>query len=98
MATYDFAGTAQEIKFGVKAGLNIASVKGKNLPSLDSRASFHAGAFAEFGVADKFAIQPELLYSSQGAKASSSGEGQIILDYLQLPVMAKYTFIEGVSL
>ena len=94
---------AQEIQFGVKAGLNIASINGDNFQDLSSRTSFHVGGLLEFKIADKFSIQPEILYSAQGAKFKASEE--VIetnvtwkLDYLNIPVMAKYYIADKFSL
>lgn len=65
--------SAQEIKFGAKAGLNISTmdVNDASLTVQDGSKSligFHAGGFAEIKLTDKFALQPELLFSLQGSK------------------------------
>jgi len=78
---------AQETKFGVKAGLNMADLGGDDADGLDSKVSFHVGGFAEIKLSDKFAFQPELVYSAQGAKADG---GTYDLGYLNIPLMAKY--------
>ncbi|CAM1372675.1 porin family protein [Tenacibaculum xiamenense] len=94
---------AQEVQFGAKAGLNIASINGGNLQDLSSRTSFHFGGVAEIQITDKFSVQPEILYSAQGAKFKAS-EGLIEtnvtwkLDYLNIPVMAKYYLADDFSL
>lgn len=100
---------AQEISYGLKAGLNYSnwnfSFAGADY---DARLAFHVGAVVEFGLSDKFAIQPELLYSSVGAKytydssptarAASDDTMVYALDYLSVPIMAKYYAAEGLSL
>ena len=86
---------AQGMKFGAKAGLNMADWYGEDADGADSRTSFHVGGFAEFKVSEKFAVQPELLYSSQGAK----GEGaKINTDYLNVPIMAKFYATDKLSI
>ena len=90
-----FNTNAQEIKFGAKAGVNFASLTGDDADGLDSRTSFHIGAAAQISISDKFAIQPELLYSAQGASVSDI---DLKLDYIKLPFMAKFFFSEGLSL
>ncbi len=80
--------------FGVKAGVNFASAGGDDADGLDSRTSFHVGGVATIGVSEKFSIQPELLYSSQGA---SEGSDDLKLDYLNVPVLAKIMVAEGFS-
>jgi long-subunit fatty acid transport protein len=101
---FSFA-NAQDVKFGAKAGLNISSITGDTdgFGDISSKVGFQVGGFAEIKVSDKFAIQPELLYSAQGAKAKISEEGVSIkgtqkLAYLNIPVMAKYYVTEGFSL
>jgi hypothetical protein len=91
-----FAGTmnAQDVKLGVKIGMNVSSVNG-NLDNLDPKTGFVLGATAEVSLSEKFSIQPELLYSQQGAK--SRGNFIYDLNYITLPVMAKYYITEGFS-
>jgi hypothetical protein len=94
---------AQEVKFGVKAGVNFASVGGDDTDDLDGRTSFHFGGVAEIVISDKFSVQPELVYSAQGAKASfeeDSFKEEVTtkLDYLNIPIMAKYYVAEGFSI
>ena len=86
---------AQETKFGVKAGLNMADWSGDDADGIDSRVAFHVGGFAEIKLSDKFAVQPELLYSSQGGKADG---GTVNTDYLNIPVMAKFYATEQFSI
>ncbi|WP_296149379.1 porin family protein [uncultured Flavobacterium sp.] len=100
---------AQEIKYGVKAGLNLSTLTGDitDFTDVKSKAGFHVGGFVEFKFTDKFAIQPELLYSTQGAKSEffdsddvtfQSEEDNYKLDYLNLPIMAKYYVAPGFSI
>lgn len=89
-------------RYGVKAGLNLASLT--NSPSdANSRVSFHAGVVAEFKIAQNFSIQPELLYSEQGLKYDFEDSGIRYkstwkFNYLNLPVLAKYYVMEGLSI
>lgn len=83
--------------YGVKAGINIANIAIKTndaTVSQNSLVGLNAGVFATIPVALGFAIQPELLYSGLGTKASAEGDNvQIKLDYITLPVLAKYKVI-----
>jgi len=55
--------------------------------------------FGEFMISDKFAIQPEVLYSAQGVKLDAGGDkGDLKLDYIIVPVLGKYYVAEGFSL
>lgn len=84
---------AQNIDFGVKAGLNFANISGANIDA-DNKTGFHAGVILEISILKTFAVQPELLYSTQGAKNSEGDD--LSLDYLSLPVLAKYYIVPGV--
>lgn len=95
--SFGFA-NAQDVKFGAKAALNVASLTG-DVDNVSSLVGFQIGAFAEFKLSDKFAFQPELMYSTQGAKESASEyiEGYNVdvdmkskLGYLNVPLMLKY--------
>ncbi len=76
--------------FGIKGGITASNLKfsgsGVNV-TFDSKIGFYGGVFAEIGVSDNFAVQPELLYSLLGAK--SQGE-TLNLSYVSVPVLAKY--------
>ncbi|KAF2513699.1 PorT family protein [Flavobacterium zhairuonense] len=88
---------AQDVKFGVKGGLNFANLGG-DLDG-DGVTSFHVGALAEIKLSDKFAVQPEVLFSGQGADFSEDGfDSTLKFSYLNIPVMAKYYVIEKLSI
>lgn len=90
------SGMSGEVKFGPKAGMNIASLTEDGAKSL---IGFHVGGFAEIMISDKFAVQPEVLYSMQGAKYKVEGvDVDFNLDYISIPVMAKYFAAEGFSI
>lgn len=98
--------------FGIKSGLNLSKIREKNI-DYDFRAGFYAGGFTNIKFAEKFAFQPEVLFSMQGAKIDdhpiqSLGEnGQIITEgymeidhklyYLNIPLMVKYYFLEKLN-
>ena len=58
-------------------------------------ASFHAGAFLRFNLGN-LAIQPELVFSSQGAKLETAGnEESYKIYYINVPVMIQFTMGSG---
>ena len=84
---------AKDVKIGVKLGMNIASVNGSNANNLDSITGFVFGVTAEIPFTEKFSIQPELLYSAQGAQQGN--DYRYDLNYVSLPIMAKYYIAKG---
>jgi hypothetical protein len=99
MALVAFNISAQNITYGAKTGLNFATMVGEDAEGLDGRTSFHLGFTAEIEISDTFSIQPELLYSSQGFKQDIDDESDTAkVDYINLPVMAKFYVGNGFSL
>ncbi|WP_428229681.1 porin family protein [Flavobacterium sp.] len=89
---------AQQTRFGVKGGLNLSTVVGGDVENAKSLVGFHVGGFAEIKVFEKFYIQPELLYSAQGTKVDGPfGDADIKLNYLNIPVLAKYYIVDKFS-
>ena len=95
-----FTGFAQT-HFGVRGGVNFASINGDDTDNLSARTAIFFGAYGEFGIDDVFAIQPEILFSQQGAEYEDSEEdgifydGRFKLDYLNIPVMVKIYIADG---
>jgi opacity protein-like surface antigen len=78
---------AQDIKFGVKGGLNIANFKGDDADGTDSKVGINIGAFARIGLTKKLALQPELIYSQEGCKDNSDNKWK--LNYLNIPLLLR---------
>lgn len=93
-----------QVNFGAKAGLNLADLASSEEEfEADSKIGFHLGGYAELSISDKFSIQPELIYSAQGAKSEFSEEDtfngvtitysyedKLKLNYLNVPVLFKF--------
>jgi hypothetical protein len=88
---------AQDVKFGLKGGVNFATFSGKDVENVDSKTAFHVGVLAEIPLLDKFSLQPELLYSVQGIKENDD-IAEFKLNYLQLPLIGKYYVTDEFSL
>lgn len=82
---------AQVFKLGVKAGPNFANLTGGDIQT-KTRTSFHGGGAAEVGLTKKWSLAAELLYTSQGADVDDFGD--LNLDYVSVPVMARIYLIE----
>ncbi len=94
------AAQSQELRFGAKAGVNVAFLGGDlGIAELSSRTSFHIGGLVEIPLSEKFSIQPELLYSSEGYDQwiLFFSTTEVELDYLRVPILAKYYIINGLS-
>ena len=93
-----YAGSAQTFQLGLKAGVNVSNFNGGNFDNIDKKAlvGFHAGGFVNFMFGDHFGIQPEVLFSTQGAKVKvATEEENLKLSYINIPVMLKYRFTGG---
>ena len=90
---------AQDISFGINAGVNFSSIAGDEVDDLDGRTSLNFGGVVNIGIGELFAVQPEILYSTQGATWELDGvEATYKLDYINIPIMADFTVAEGFSL
>lgn len=93
-----------KIGLAIKAGFNFATVSQgdlKNAP--DARTSIYVGASYEFPIIeDVFSIQPEVIYSQQGFEkrytiASARYKSKYKVDYITIPVLARYYIVRGFS-
>ena len=87
-----------ETKYGFKAGVNISNYSATNLDDIqeglnDSRIGAVFGFFVDISVANKLRFQPEFLYSAQGSK-----EEALRADYLQIPLMLKFSLTNSLNL
>ena len=107
--------TSKKSIFGIKGGLNISSQENTLLSGITSTKSssllgFHIGGFFEHKISEKFSIQPELLFSTQGGKLSYNEdfltpanpldpsirdiEIKSSLYYINVPITFKYYLID----
>ncbi len=100
---FGFALVNAQVTFGAKAGVNFSDITGEKVDSFEGLTSFHVGAVAEIQISEKFSVQPELIYSMQGSDYSEDFEGDdfegsVKVNYLNIPLMAKYYVADGFSL
>ena len=97
--------------FGFKGGYNYSSFNGDVAKdnTLKGLSGFYVGALLELPLGDVLSLQPEVIYSRQGAAwekdynipilGKGSLKNDIKLDYLNIPVMAKVNlgplFLQG---
>ena len=102
LAAFLMLGTAAKAQqwegwsYGLKGGLNFANVTGDDNGKM--KFSFNLGAFAEYRINDFIGIQPELVYSRQGAYEKNSGvKSWARMNYLNIPILAKLYVLENLS-
>lgn len=83
---------------GVTAGLSLGNATGSDAAALSGetkkmRLGFAFGAFYSFEPVKGFTIQPELMYVQKGVKYEEDAGGKLTIktDYLEIPVLAKWT-------
>ena len=87
---------AQDAHFGIKAGLNASSLEYNNNSDMQTKIGFNAGFLAHIHTSNEmWAFQPELYYSSEGAKSKSNSNVSTDLGYLNIPVLIQYMFDNG---
>lgn len=74
------------VQLGIKGGLNIANYNAE-ANTTDSRLGFHLGGLAHIHLTQNWAVQPEVVYSSQGAEFSTTKHK---LSYINLPILVQY--------
>lgn len=90
---------AQTAHFGIKAGLNASSLNYQGNSDMQSKIGFNAGLLAHLHTSSDFwAFQPEVYYSSEGAKSKSNSNVSTDLGYINVPVLIQYMFNNGFRL
>jgi len=85
--------------FGIKGGVNIANIKIEGAGDGDTRIGFHAGGLAHIHVTQHFAVQPELLFSTQGRRETIGGvKYKTNLSYINVPVLGQFMTGSGFRL
>lgn len=86
---------AADVRFGIKAGANVANVNGDfgaALENWQSTLGFCGGIFLELNLGRVLTIQPEVLYTMKGA---DTGTGKLTFDYLEIPILLKLRIPTG---
>ena len=87
----------KRMNWGLKTGFNISTLQMDDIDNSDKtnwKAGFVVGTFFRIKAGNNFMIQPELLYSSMGAKIESTSINNTSnrLNYFSIPVLANYHF------
>ena len=101
IAVFAIVSVSAQVTFGVKGGVNFASIMGDTHNAIKYRTAWDVGLVAEIETSSNTSVQPEIMYSSQGFKFNGGYVGGInpddkyeaddfILDYLNIPIVFKY--------
>lgn len=99
-----FAAAQEYVYFGIKGGVNFSTFSGDGFSDFNdesARTAYHLGLLAEVPVSDRFSVQPEVLYSAQGfdiIRREDKADIKHQLDYVNIPVLAKFYLTDGFSL
>ncbi len=91
MFLYAFAlnTAAQSFGLGAKGGMNISGYAGGNMQS-KALVGYHIGGMLSFGFGRVLSLQPEVLFSTQGAMVTANGTSERLrTQYITVPVMLK---------
>ena len=76
------------VSLGIKGGLNMYNIHNDNNTSYDQVTGYNFGLLGHIHINSQWAVQPELVYSAQGAKNYKLG-------YINVPVLLQYMFDNG---
>ena len=79
-------------QFGIKGGLNVAEMTGRDGESASYKPFYHVGIFYQANILGPLSIQPEVQYSVVGGNLKSAFTNyDSELHYLTVPILAKLT-------
>jgi opacity protein-like surface antigen len=82
--------TSPPPRIGIVAGVNSATVGGKDADNPNRRTGYMAGVMLIAPMGTSFAFQPELLYTQKGARVNDSDfVGGVKISYLEVPLLLR---------
>src|SRR4028119_2372205 len=95
------AAVAQKTPFfqaGIKGGTNITKIDGKSFKE-EFQFGYHLGGFATIKIAEKWQIQPEVLFNQYNSKTDTAFRNvanvrnlkDVSLNYLSIPILLNYS-------
>lgn len=91
----------KKVSPGIRAGVNVATLSNINA---DFKADFYAGGILSLHLGQRYTLQPELIYTRQGANhvvfmddetGQPAGQENVTIQYLSLGAINKFYFVEG---
>ena len=91
---------AQQAHLGIKGGVNISDLNYNDNTTSNNKIGLNFGVLAHIHASKIWAIQPELIYSLEGASSKITSQGTVHtnLNYLNVPVLLQYMFNNGFRL
>lgn len=97
---FGITNSQNKLRYGIKAGLNFSEFRG-DLENASVKPGFVLGGLVNYKINNKFAIQPEVFYSSEGTDytitttndisgTTTYTENSINIGYISIPVMVEY--------
>jgi opacity protein-like surface antigen len=95
ITTIGFSQSAQDVKYGIRAGYNISNLDfDPGAPvSNEHRNGFAFGFFAEIPLSEKTSVNTELQWSAEGGK-----ERGIRANYFNVPIQFRYVLSENLTI
>lgn len=91
-------------KFGMKGGVNLANLYVNNVQDENMKLGLNLGLYGKLPLARGLSIQPELIFSSKGARLTynnilqGQGEYRFNLNYVEAPVTLVINLIPNLNL
>lgn len=84
-----------KMRAGIKGGLNVSNLYVDDVDDENPRFGFNVGVYGQIFSSDVFAIQPEILFSTKGSRATydvlgAEGDVKFNLNYIDIPVLAVF--------
>jgi len=100
------SGFAQRInapRFGVKGGANFSNLYTRDSDKNNVLAGFNLGLFSKIPITESFAFQPEIYYTTKGAKvtynnAFINGTALFNLNYIEVPILLVINLTDNFSI
>ena len=87
---------SQHLNIGIKGGLNTFNIMGNNGTNYQPKIGYVIGLLGHIHKSNRFALQPEILYSVQGAKSNLNFSKN--LNYVNIPLLFQYMYNNGFRL
>lgn len=85
-------------RLGIRGGFNFSKIDSDLGANTVRRRSIHAGVFYQRYLSRKFALQPELQYSSEGwIKQDGSGDTEAKLHFAYFTLVGKFFLLRGLN-